>query len=41
MAEVGLLSSATMTAPIKPLDGATIDKIRAIVKDVGLAKRVG
>ena len=41
MAEVGLLSSATMTAPIKPLDSATIDKIRAIVKDVGLAKRVG
>ncbi|MCR6636565.1 dihydrodipicolinate synthase family protein [Devosia sp.] len=39
MAEVGLLSSATMTAPIKPLDGATIDKIRAIVKDVGLKNR--
>lgn len=40
MAEVGLISSAAMTAPIKPLDGATLDKIRAIVKDVDLAKRV-
>jgi len=36
MAEVGLLSSATMTAPIKPLDGSTLDRIRAIVRDVGL-----
>lgn len=40
MAEVGLISSAAMTAPIKPLDAATLDKIRAIVKDVDLAKRV-
>lgn len=36
MAAVGLLSSATMSLPVKPFDAATLAKIHAIVKDVGL-----
>lgn len=36
MAAIGLLSSATMAAPTRALDGAVLDRIRAIVKEVGL-----
>ena len=36
MAARGLLSSATMTAPIKALDGTALARIHAIVRDVGL-----
>lgn len=38
MAAIGLISTATMTAPIKPLDDATLARIHAIVKEVGLTK---
>ncbi|MBP7241140.1 dihydrodipicolinate synthase family protein [Amaricoccus sp.] len=38
MAAIGLLSSATMTAPLKDLDAATIGRIHAILKDVGLLR---
>lgn len=38
MAAIGLLSTATMTAPLKSLDASTLDRIHAIVKDVGLSK---
>lgn len=36
MAAIGLIGSATMTPPVKPLDNAVIARIHAIVKDVGL-----
>ncbi len=36
MEAVGLLSSATMSLPVKPFDAATVAKIHAIVKDVGV-----
>jgi 4-hydroxy-tetrahydrodipicolinate synthase len=38
MAAIGLLSTPTMTAPIKPLDASVVDGIRAILKDIGLLK---
>lgn len=38
MAAIGLLSTATMTTPIKPLDEPTLARIHAILKDVGLLK---
>lgn len=38
MAAVGLLSTSTMSLPVKPLEAATIAKIHAIVKDVGLKR---
>lgn len=38
MAAIGLLSSATMAAPTRALDGKVLERIRAIVKDVGLLK---
>ena len=38
MAEIGLISTATMTAPIKPLDETVITRIRTILNDVGLVK---
>lgn len=38
MAAIGLLSSATMTAPVKSLDEATVGRIHAILTDVGLLK---
>ncbi len=36
MAVQGLISSATMTAPLKALDQKVLDQIHAIVKDAGL-----
>ncbi len=36
MEAVGLLSSAMMSLPVKPFDAATVAKIHAIVKDVGV-----
>lgn len=36
MAATGLLSSASMTFPIKALDGQVLDGIHAILRDVGL-----
>lgn len=36
MEQIGLLSSATMTTPIKPLDASALESIRAIVSEVGL-----
>lgn len=36
MAAIGLLSSATMAAPTRALDGEVLVRIRAILKDVGL-----
>lgn len=38
MAAIGLLSSATMAAPTRALDGKVLERIHAIVKDVGLLK---
>lgn len=38
MAATGLLQSATMTLPIKPLEPATVERIHAILRDVGLLK---
>lgn len=38
MEAIGLLSTATMTAPIKLLDPAVVTEIQAIVKNVGLSK---
>lgn len=38
MAEIGLISTATMTAPIKPLDETVLARIRTILNDVGLVK---
>lgn len=40
MAAVGLLSTPTMSLPVKPLDAATIAKIHTIVSDVGLKQAV-
>lgn len=36
MAAIGLLSSGTMTTPIKSLDDATLEAINVILRDVGL-----
>lgn len=36
MEAIGLLSSATMSLPVRPFDLATVAKIRAIVSDTGL-----
>lgn len=41
MAATGLLSSATMTFPIKALDGAALDGIHDILRDVGLLAAAG
>lgn len=41
MAATGLLSSATMTFPIKALDGAVLDGIHDILRDVGLLAAAG
>lgn len=41
MAAKGLLSSATMTFPIKALDGAVLDGIHDILRDVGLLAAAG
>lgn len=38
MAAIGLLSSPTMTAPIKPLDEPVLARIHTVLKDVGLLK---
>ncbi|HQZ11857.1 MAG TPA: dihydrodipicolinate synthase family protein [Devosia sp.] len=38
MAAIGLLSSSTMSFPLKPLEAATVEQIRAIVKSVGLGQ---
>lgn len=38
MEAIGLLDSATMTAPLKDLDAAAVARIRAILKDLGLAE---
>ncbi|NWJ23986.1 dihydrodipicolinate synthase family protein [Rhizobium sp. RM] len=38
MAAIGLLSTPTMTAPIKPLDAPVLARINTILKDVGLLK---
>lgn len=36
MAAIGLLGSATMAAPVRALDGAVVEQIRAIVRNVGV-----
>lgn len=38
MAAIGLLSTPTMTPPIKPLDAPVLARIHGILKDVGLLK---
>ncbi len=38
MAAIGLISTATSTAPIKPLDAPTLERIHAILRDTGLLK---
>jgi len=38
MVAAGLLKSATMAFPVKALDGAILDRVHAIVKEVGLVR---
>lgn len=38
MAATGLLETAAMTLPLMPLDSAVVERIHAILKDVGLLK---
>ncbi|MDO5656718.1 MAG: dihydrodipicolinate synthase family protein [Paracoccus sp. (in: a-proteobacteria)] len=39
MAQLGLLDSATMAFPVRALEGAPVEKIRAILHDTGLPAR--
>ena len=41
MAAMGLLSSATMASPVKALDGAVVDRVHSILKDVGVPELAG